>query len=338
MPDIPLADKLNSLRTLEAYPDLTKQVQSIETHMSWVFLTDEYAYKLKKPVRYPYLDYSTLQRRAQMCRQEVLLNRRLAEWVYLDTIPLRRDAHGNLSLSLSRTVPAGEIVEWLVRMRRLPDHLMLDHCIRHDRVPVSAIDRTAGHLTTFFQHARIARIGPQEHLHRLAQAITLNAGALLDGALPTRPVQEVIRKLEGFLNHRASLFRQRAQGHRIVDGHGDLRPEHIYLGEPAAVIDCIEFSTRLRQLDPVEELAFLWMECLQSGAGQWGERFLNVYAERSRDDIDEHHVQFYMSLRACLRARLALGHLPDTATPQHWLDKARIYFGLAHRFAAELAT
>ncbi len=127
-----LADKVAHLRRPESYPGRPQRVEAIETHMSWVFLTDRHAYKLKKPIRYDRLDFSTPERRRFYCQEEVRLNRRLAASVYLGTPALTRDARGALTLG-----GTGRPVEWLVHMRRLPEHLTLEHLL--SRRPVVGI-------------------------------------------------------------------------------------------------------------------------------------------------------------------------------------------------------
>ena len=125
---------------------------------------------------------------------------------------------------------------------------------------------------------------------------------------------------------------------RIIEGHGDLRPEHIFLGEPAAIIDCLEFDRALRLLDPLEELAFLSMECDRLGAAKWGQLFIDVYHRHVGDDAAEELMCFYGASRACLRSRLAVGHLHDgeIREPRRWLDQADRYLELANRYVARL--
>jgi aminoglycoside phosphotransferase family enzyme len=337
---VALADKLAFLRRPQSYSISTTLVQARETHMSWVFLTGHEVYKLKKPVRHAYLDYGSLERRRAMCEQEVLLNRRLAGWVYLGLAALVRDPAGRLGLSLNPSPgaapPGGSVVEWLVRMRRLPDAQMLDHAIRCNTVRAADARRTAAHLAAFFGRAPRAGRTPAEQLGTLRQAIAQNAAAIAADGGRHLAIAPLAARLSAFLDVHAALIERRVAEGRIVEGHGDLRPEHVFLGQPPAVIDCIEFDRELRLNDPLDELAFLWMECMHLGAGQWGELFLDTYLRRSGDHAPRSLLHFYMSLRACLRTRLALGHLYDAPDAARWLAKANRYFALATRFAAGL--
>lgn len=180
----PLADKLAFLRRPQAYPGGRRDIEARETHMSWVFLDGRCAYKLKKPLRQPYLDYSSLRQRRLMCEQEVRLNRRLADWVYVGVAALVRDAAGDLALRNAGEAIDGQVVEWLVQMRRLPDALMLDHAIRHGTVREADAMRTATHLATFFARAPgVARTG-DAHVRSLRRLLAEHAAAI-DSAVAT---------------------------------------------------------------------------------------------------------------------------------------------------------
>jgi aminoglycoside phosphotransferase family enzyme len=334
--DVPLSEKITFLRQPEIYAEPTQGIEVRETHMSWVFLTDRQVYKLKKPVCYPFLDYSTLEQRKRMCEQEVVLNRRLAAWVYSGTVALVRDSGGRLSLWPDGIAREDTVVEWLVQMVRLSDGLMLDNAIRAGNVQAPAVERTAVHLAAFFRRATPAPLATPTLLKRFSEAVTVNADFIIASGIPERKIAGIRRTLLSFLDARATVLADRVENGRIIEGHGDLRPEHVFLGYPPAVIDCIEFSPELRQIDPLEELAFLWMECIRLRGGQWGERFLQIYLKDCEDNAPDELLWFYMSLRAWLRVRLTLGHLKDSSEQKPWFQKADEYLDLADRFSARL--
>lgn len=333
-----MADKLDFLGKPAAYvgtaEGATAWVEARETHMSWVFLTERLAYKLKKPVRYAYLDYGSLEKRRAMCEQEVLLNRRLAAWVYLGVAALVRDSAGQLALCPAGSPVGGTVVEWLVQMRRLPEERMLDNAIRRNAVIEVDVARTAGHVAAFLTQAPRAARTTQEHIARLRRGLAENAAGIAAHDPSGHQARRLTERLAAFLETRGSLLESRVAAGKIVEGHGDLRPEHVFLGQPAAVIDCIEFDRELRLIDPLEELAFLWMECIRLGAARWGELFLETYLRESGEHAPEELLRFYMSSRACLRARLALGHLDGAHDASHWRGKAGEYLDIAERFAS----
>jgi aminoglycoside phosphotransferase family enzyme len=333
-----LRDKIDFLRRPEAYREPTRGVEAIETHMSWVFLTDAHAYKMKKPVRYSFLDYSTLDRRRRMCGEELRLNRRLAPWVYLEMAALVREDGGRLGLRGGATAMAAPAVEWLVKMVRLPAPRLLDQAIRRDAVSEPDVEKAAIHLVTFYGQAERVALPAPAYVHRFGRSASENAREVGAAGIPERRYSAVIRSLFDFVNDRSTLLDARVALGRIVEGHGDLRPEHVFLGEPAAIIDCLEFDRSLRLIDPLEELAFLTMECDRLGAARWGNLFRDVYLRRTEDDAPEELMRFYMTARALLRAKFAVGHLHDgeLREPRRWRDQAEEYLELANGYAARL--
>jgi poly-gamma-glutamate synthesis protein (capsule biosynthesis protein) len=307
--EVLLATKVSRLRDPAAWPEPTTRVEAIETHMAWVFLTDRHAYKLKKPVRYEFLDFSTLERRRAMCQEEVRINR-MAPSVYLGIVSLTRDRSGALSVG-----GEGEVVDWLVHMRRLPRERMLDRVIaasggpgRHD------LARLADLLAGFYRTAPAVEIAPPDYLHRFAEDILLSSRALEHPELgvPGSRVVSLVEALQRFLARESELLDARVRAGRIVEGHGDLRPEHIcLLPDRPVIIDGLEFNRDFRVLDPADELSFLSVECERLGAPLIGPDLLRRYAALAGDVIPPALVAFYAGFRALLRARLAIWHLRD---------------------------
>ena len=320
-----LAEKLAFLHRPASYPERPAAVEVRETHMSWVFLTGRHVYKLKKPVRFPYLDFSTLARREAACRAELELNRRLAPEVYLGILPLTVGAEG---LELGGQ---GPVADWLVAMRRLPEEGSLEAAIRAGGADPAAADRVAARLGRFYRHARRMPIPPHRLLKvwrtRLAE---IRESLLQTGLhLPRGTVRRVVAVLYRFLALRSFLVSARAG--RILDAHGDLRPEHVWLTRPVAIIDCLEFDPGLRALDPLDEIAFLDLECERLGAPALGRRLRRRVAAALRESPPQPLYLFYRCYRALLRARLAAAHLlePDPRTPEKWPRLARRYLALA---------
>jgi aminoglycoside phosphotransferase family enzyme/predicted kinase len=226
-----------------------------------VFLTDRHAYKLKKPVKFEFLDFSTVARRRRACQDELRLNRRLAPEVYLAVLPVTRDQDGALELA-----GRGTAVDWVVQMKRLPAEKAVDVILRNQRLEFNDATVIAQHLTRFYTELPPDPLTAGAYRQALARHIRANGNALVD-ALPEQHVR--IQRIQGaqlqYLTVDADLFDRRVEEGRIVDGHGDLRPEHIYLTTPPAIIDCIEFSDELRRVDIADELSFLAMECQRLG-------------------------------------------------------------------------
>jgi aminoglycoside phosphotransferase family enzyme len=330
-----LDQKVEFLSQPGAYGHPVAEVVRRETHMSWVFLAGDRAYKLKKPVRFPYLDFSTLARREAACRAELRLNRRLAPDVYLDVAPLIATPRG---LAIGANAAA---VDWLVVMRRLDERRTLEHAILERRVEPWQLDRLVATLVQFYRRTAPVLLPPAVHLRDWHESLSINQRILPDPrlGLPSGLVRRVAGVQREFLSRQRAALVRRVRERRIVDGHGDLRPEHIWLGDPVDIIDCLEFNPRLRAVDPFDEIAFLSLECERLGAGWAGEYIKRRVMRGLRDGASEALFLFYRCHRATLRARLALAHLmePNPRTPEKWPRLARAYLAIAAADAVRLA-
>ena len=331
---ITLREKVSHLSRPESYPEKPVAVEVVQTHMSCVFLTGHHAWKLKKPVRHDFLDFSTLEARRADCEEELRLNRRLARDVYLEVVPLAVTPEGALRLGGD-----GLIVDWLVKMRRLPAQLMLDHAIRNGSVARPDVRRFALALADFYRRAEPIALDAAQHRQRLERGIRANQDGLSppEYSMPADLVQSITSRQLDALARDASLFDARVTQRRIVEGHGDLRPEHVCLGPEPLFIDCLEFNRDWRLLDPADELAYLAMECELAGAPWIGEVVFDTYRESTGDDPPAALVRFYKAYRATVRAKLSAWHLkdhPDPAEQRKWVARARRYLELADRYAA----
>lgn len=333
---VPLEAKVAALRQPRAYPQGPASVEVIETHMSWVFLTPERVYKLKKPMRADGLDFGTVERRRFFCAEELRLNRRLAPAVYLDVEPLAQGADGSLHVA-----GAGRVVDWLVVMRRLASDVMLDRLLARHAATSEHLGRVAGLLAGFYGTLTPALRDPQVYRRRLRAEIDAHEARLCDLAFTldgvrVRPLCDALRS---FLERRRDLLAARVREGRIVEGHGDLRPEHVWLGTPPAVIDCLEFSPELRTVDSADELGFLALECERAGEPGLGAALLERAAAASGDAPPPELIAFYQALRGCVRAGIALWHLkePRYRGQPVWRERALRYLELAAVRARQLA-
>jgi uncharacterized protein len=325
---VPFESEVAALRQSETYPEGPEAVEAIETHMSWVFLTGSHAYKLKKPVRYDGLDFGSLATRHFYCSEELRLNRRLSSDVYLDVVALRQDALGAL-----RIAGTGAVVEWLVKMRQLPADRMLDQLLTQGAARPGLMGPVAAQLADFYRGLRPAISDAPRYLGRLRRDIAQCEGRLRDPDVvdyieDARPLCDQLR---AFLAQRPELFAARVQAGRIVEGHGDLRPEHICMETPPAIIDCLEFSADLRTLDVADELGFLALECERLHAPQVGRALLDSYGDLSGDHPEAALVDWYQAFRACVRAGLAIWHLKEARyrDSPRWALRSRHYLRLA---------
>lgn len=334
--DIPLKAKLAFLLRPDSYPDRPARVKQIETHLAWVFLTDRFAYKLKKPARYPYLDFSTVAAREFYCREELRLNRRLAADVYFDVLPLTAFGNGNLAID-----GRGEIVDFVVWMRRLPQDQMLDGLLKDRRLEERHLKSLAEVLADFYRTFPCREVDEESYRRHYRDAIAINLRELqaLRSALPKRDGEALCDAQLEFLERRADWFKARVSGGRIVEGHGDLRPEHVCFEPPwPKVIDCLEFSRELRFLDSADESGYLALECEYLGYGEVGKRFLEIFTRVAKDSVPPRLQDFYLAYRATLRARLLLSRVRES-DPAAWLRlrrRAERYLKLATAYSQRM--
>lgn len=310
-----LADKVAFLRSRCGPGD-----EAVETHFAWVFLTGDRALKLRKPVRRETMDYASLEARRSGAEAEVVLNRRLAPHVYLGTVPLTLEADGRLALR-----GCGEAVDWLVEMRRLDRRLMLDAALDRGAAGAAEIGRVAAMLAAFYAGAEPAITRPQELARRLLRKVEANH-AVLRTLDPVR-ADRLVASQAATIGRLAPELDARAARGCVIEAHGDLRPEHIYLGEPPAVIDCLEFDRDLRILDRAEELSLLELECERIGHAGAGRLLLAACLERLQDHPSQELLALYRSHRAATRAKLYVWRAdePDGGTPAEWRARALRY-------------
>lgn len=325
---IDLGAKVLYLLRPDAYSDRPDAVEAIETHFAWVFLSRRYAYKLKKPVRFEELDLTTLEARRADCELEVALNRRLAEGVYIGVVALGRE-DTRLRLECD-----ADPVDWLVKMHRLPREQMLDALLPGIALEDSRLERFLERLCRFYERTPRAPWTGAQYLDFLRRQIKRYGAELAtpELGLDHAPVSQIVAMQLDFIERRQSLLEARIAEGRVVDAHGDLRPEHIWLADPPQVIDCLEFSARLRLLDTAEELAFLALQCERLGRPDLGRHLRERYAEHCRDEIADCLFSYYRSQRALVSALLSAWHLREHLEPraaERWLARARWYVEIA---------
>lgn len=286
-----------------AFPTATTTVWTAETHISLVFLTDSRAYKIKKPVKFPFLDYSTLERRKWACEEEVRLNRRLAPGIYLGVVPIT-EVGGAL-----RVGGTGHVVEYCVEMVRLPEELLLDHRIVAGTASEADVARLLDVLVAFY--ASLPR-SPERNQFATPEAMDRLVRENIDTLAPlvpgedSRTLSRVRSSQWQYLAVKRDVFEARLESGAIVEGHGDLRPEHVCLLDPPVVFDAVEFSEAFRTGDVASELGFLAMECDFLGATSIGRALIDGYREKTGEALPAHLVAFYQAYRATVRAKVEL--------------------------------
>lgn len=325
--DVSLKGKLAFLKHGLPWPSEAPP-ECIETHASYVFLTRERAWKLKKPVRLLHIDQRTLAARAHLCREEVRLNRELAGPVYRGVVPLVERPDGRLALG-----GEGQVVDWLVEMVRLPAASMLNQRLKAGPVPtLSEIVSLSDLLVSFYQKQPRTSHAGQRYYHRLLRDSRTNAVHLremqhhLGSPLREDVLDFVLPALEA---SRAEIIARASLG-LLSEGHGDLRAEHVCLGDPPVVFDRVEFDHDVRLTDPFFEFNGLGIECAFAGAA-WIRAVMLVRLSQTLSPPSRTLLTTYGVVTCLTRARLAIDHLRDAQirTPAKWPARARLYQGAA---------
>lgn len=304
-----------------------------ETHVSWVFLVADRAYKLKKPLVLPFLDYGNVTARRLMCQREVALNRPLGGDIY---IGVRAIVNRGGCLQLGQD--CDNAVDYLVEMRRFDEDSTLAAALAGGQASDHEIGAVAGRIARFHAASAPRRRDP-EVVAGIARTVDGNTEELLrhDGLFDPARVLATQRFADAFLAGHAPLLRWRARTGRVRDCHGDLRAEHILLGEEVRAIDCVEFDNAFREIDVAEDLAFLVMDLARTGHAELAQTLVSEYRSSGGDAGPDELIAFHASIKALVRAKVAALLSVDASAPAAMracaCDDARELFALAERLA-----
>ena len=332
MPQLP--EVVQALLEVKAYPETPQGVEMVQTQMSFVFLTDDYVYKVKKPVNLGYLDYTTLDKRHFYCQREVELNQRLCPEVYLGVVPITQDK-GNILIE-----GQGKIIEYAVKMRRLPQEAMMDVLLASNRVSPEMVISVAQKLAEFHQkaetNATISAFGDLDTITKNTEENFSQTEKYIGNTISREKYQHVKDYTDSFIEHNAPLFHKRIADGRIRDCHGDLHAAHICFHNGIYIYDCIEFNDRFRYCDVASEVAFLAMDLDHYRRADLSHSFVNAYISQSRDKELSQLLNFYKCYRAYVRGKVESFKLDDPHISAEEkiriLAIARSYFELAESY------
>jgi len=294
---------IRGLLRAEAFGHPVSGIELIETHISWVILTGDYAYKVKKPVDLGFLDFSTLEKRRMCCEAEVRLNQRMAPTVYLDVVTITgaRDA--------PRMNGGGPVLDYAVRMRQFDQGAQLDRMLARGALTREHLDAFAAAVADF--HERAARV-PKSASFGTPEAVWAPVAenfAHIGEKVPPPGADSAYARLERWSRTRwdslAATFRDRRAAGFVRECHGDLHLRNLAWVDGAPVaFDCIEFNDNLRWIDVLSDVAFLVMDLQDRGQPRLASRFLNAYLEHTGDYGHLEVLPYYLAYRALVRAKV----------------------------------
>jgi aminoglycoside phosphotransferase family enzyme len=325
----------NALLHPEIYPDHPRVVKFIETHISLLFLTGNHVYKVKKPVDFGFLDFTSLEKRKLLCEQEVKLNRRLSPDIYLGVVKITQEGN-RISLD-----GKGELVEYAVKMKQIPEEFLMDKLLERKQVTPKMIEAVSEKLVKFYFNAEtndlIKGFARPERVKQDTDENFEQTEKYIDVTIPRQVYEEVRNRTNEFFKAKKEIFYQRIASDRIRDCHGDLRLEHIFYGEEIAIFDCIEFNERFRYTDMAADIAFLAMDLDYHDRQDLSEHLIRAFIGESGDHELVEVLDFYKCYRSYVRGKVESFRLDDPNIPgkekAQALKRAQKHFNLAHRYA-----
>jgi aminoglycoside phosphotransferase family enzyme len=333
--ELQISSLREALLNPEIYPDHPRTIKFIETHISLLFLTGNHVYKVKKPVDFGFLDFTSLEKRKYFCEQEVKLNRRLSPDIYLGVVKITKE--GNQILLDGK----GELVEYAVKMKQIPEEFLMDKLLEKKQVTSKMIEGVSEKLVNFYFAAetndRIKSFAKPERVKQDTDENFEQTEKYIEVTIPREVYEEVKNRTNEFFRTKGKIFYQRIASDRIRDCHGDLRLEHIFWGDEISIFDCIEFNERFRYTDVAADLAFLAMDLDYHNREDLSEHLIRAYVGESGDHELMGVLDFYECYRAYVRGKVESFRLDDPHIPEgekkEALKRAQKYFSLAHRYA-----
>lgn len=331
---------LISLLNYASYPAHTSTVELVQTHVSWIFLTDTHAYKIKKPVDFGFLNFTTIEKRLFFCNEEIRLNRRLCPDLYLGVVELRSDTGG------ASFVGNGPVIDYAVKMKRLPSERMLANLVEKGQATPEMLRAVARKISRFHAEAdtspNISGFGSLDTimsnwLENFEQMIVFS-----DKTLPADDCNFIRSWVADFVRNNTTGFTERVTDNRIRECDGDIHLDNICMSDNGIYIfDCIEFNERFRFCDTASDLAFLLMDLDYHGRNDLARAVIETYRNSSNDSTIDNVLVFYLVYRAFIRGKVESLQLTDSTISQDMKDQAVIrakrYFSLARGYCARSA-
>jgi aminoglycoside phosphotransferase family enzyme len=321
----------------QTYPEPTGKIELIQTHISFVFITQNYVYKVKKTVNFGFLDFSTLEKRRLNCEKELLINRRLCPEIYLEVVPI------NQSKTL-KIKGSGETIEYALKMKRLPQECIMTQLLQEGKIDKKVIGEIAAIVAKFHAQAqtndeikefgslKIIKINWDENFSQTIKYI--------NQTIPKTDYDLMQTKINEFITKNKALFESRITANRIRDCHGDLHSGNIFVTDKICIFDAIEFNDRFRYSDVASDVAFLAMDLDYQKRTDLSDYFIAQYVAYSKDAELKQLLHFYKCYRAYVRGKVISFRFDDsnikTEEKAAAINEARRYFKIATEYAKNL--
>jgi aminoglycoside phosphotransferase family enzyme len=329
---------VEALRNPEAYDEEVRQIELKQTHISYVFLTKNFVYKVKKAVDFGFLDFSTLEKRRLFCEKELDLNRRLCGDMYLKVVPITK------SECVVKINGEGTPVEYAVKMKRIPEENIMTRLLEERKVDQKLVDRMAKIIAEFHFKAesgkRIGKYGSLPMIERNWRENFEQTEEFVNVTISPESYWLIQKRIDDFMNNNRDLFMKRVTENRVKECHGDIHSGNIFIADRIYIFDAIEFNERFRYCDVASEVAFLAMDLDFKKRSDLSSFLVDRYVKYSGDNELELLLLFYKCYRAYVRGKVTSFKLNDPSIGSEEkssaTEEARAYFDLAENYAKNL--
>ena len=321
----------------EAYDEDTGSIEVVQTHISVVFLTKRFVYKVKKAVNFGFLDFTTLEKRRFFCEKELELNRRLCGDMYVEVVPINK-------ANIIQIKGEGKTVEYAVKMKRMPQEKIMSRLIKENKVDDKLIDRIAKIIAEFHLKAKtneeISEFGSSAATSINWKENFGQTEEFIGKTISADNFKLIRDKVEDFMNKNMGLFKKRMAENRVRDCHGDIHSGNIFITDKIYIFDAIEFNERFRYSDVAADVAFLAMDLDFKKRTDLSNIFIKRYSEYSGDQELMKLLPFYKCYRACVRGKVTSFKLNDphinAEEKNAATNEANAYFKLATIYTESL--
>jgi aminoglycoside phosphotransferase family enzyme len=328
---------VEALMKPEAYDEVPGKIELIQTHISFVFLTRNFVYKVKKAVDLGFLDFTTLEKRRFFCEKELELNRRLCEGMYLEVVPINRS-------NVIKIKGEGKPIEYAVKMKRIPQEKMMNRLLEENKVDDELIDRIANIIAEFHSKAetnkRISEFGSLATIETNWKENFDQTRAFVDKTISIKDFKLIRERIKDFMKRNISFFEKRMAEGRVRDCHGDIHSGNIFVTDRIYIFDAIEFNERFRYSDVASDIAFLAMDLEFKGRTDLSDSFVKRYVDYSEDQELIKLLPFYKCYRAYVRGKVTSFKLEDSSVSSEEkrtaIKEAKAYFKLASSYSKTL--
>jgi aminoglycoside phosphotransferase family enzyme len=325
---------VEALMKPEAYDEEPGKIELTQTHISFVFLTRNFVYKVKKAVDLGFLDFTTLEKRRFFCEKELELNRRLCGDMYIEVVPINKS-------NVIKIKGEGETVEYAVKMKRMPQEKMMSRLLEENKVDSKFIDEIAKIIAEFHSKAetnkRISEFGSLKIIETNWKENFDQTREFVGKTISTEDFTLIRERIEHFMKNNVSFFEKRMKGGRVRDCHGDIHSGNIFVTDRIYIFDAIEFNERFRYSDVASDIAFLAMDLDFKRRTDLSNFFVERYVEYSGDQRLTKLLPFYKCYRAYVRGKVVSFKLKDPNVggeeKRAAMKEAKAYFKLASTYA-----